>query len=136
MMALAALSAAACVPDYSEHVVRGVLYTDSTKTAVIPNASMTFRESSGSHGTFTSDAEGRWGFSYIRNLDNPVQTSAKFQMTQYDLVVKMGDDTVFYDVLTSGYSTDDTVAAYPGFMECLRNRWYNNSNDTINNDTI
>lgn len=120
----------ACTPDYSEHTFRGILYTDSTLQTVIPNADMTFMESSGAHGSFATDAQGRWGFSYIRYLDNPTQNNAKFQFEEYLIVLKYGDDTVFYELVPRYESTSDTIAIYPGYMEHLRNQW-NNNNDSI-----
>ncbi len=130
MMAAAAMLSVACTPDYSEHTFRGILYTDSTKTAVMPNASMTFRESSGANGHFASDAQGRWGFSYIRHLDNPNQSNTKFQFEEHVIVLKYGDDTVYYSLVPRYESTSDTLAVYPGYMEQWRNLW-NNNNDSI-----
>ena len=136
MMAATMMLSVACTPDYSEHTFRGILYTDSTKTAVVPNASMSFRESSGTSGKFTSDAAGRWGFTYIRNLENPSQTNAKFKYEEYQLVIKCGDDTVYYDYyVPRGNSTSDTVESFHGYMDWLRSL-RNDNNDTINNDSI
>lgn len=136
MMAAAAMLSVACTPDYSEHTFRGILYTDSTKTAVMPNASMTFSESSGAYGHFSSDASGRWGFTYIRNLENPNQVNAKLSYAEYDLVIKCGDDTVYYFIgVPRGNSTSDTLASFLGYMDWIRSMW-NNNNDTINTDSI
>lgn len=136
MLVAAGLLGVACTPDYSEHTYRGILYTDSTLQTVVPNAEMTFRESSGTSGKFTTDAAGRWGFTYIRNLDNPNQANTKLSYLEYELVIKCGDDTVYYDYsVPRGNSTSNALAAYPGYMDYLRSLW-NNSNDTINNDSI
>ncbi len=136
LIVAAGLFGVSCTPDYSEHTFRGILYTDSTKTAVVPNASMTFRESSGSSGKFTTDAAGRWGFTYIRNLDNPNQANTKLSYVEYELVIKCGDDTVYFDYdVPRGNSTSDTLASFPGYMDWLRSLW-NDNNDTINNDSI
>ena len=91
---------------------------------------MTFRESSGANGHFTSDAQGRWGFSYIRHLDNPNQSNTKFQYEEHVIVLKYGDDTVYYSLVPRYDSTSDTLAVYPGYMEHYRNQW-NTNNDSI-----
>ena len=130
MICAVSLMAVACGNDYSEHTFRGILYTDSTMQTVVPNAVMTFRESSGANGHFTSDAQGRWGFSYIRHLDNPNQSNTKFQFEEHVIVLKYGDDTVYYSLVPRYESTSDTLAVYPGYMEQWRNLW-NNNNDSI-----
>lgn len=120
---VAALMAVACTPDYSEHTLCGVLYTDSTLTATVPNAELTFRETSGANGRCQTDDQGRWAFSYIRHLDNPYQRQdAKFQMEEYFVFVKMGDDTVYWGYVPYGMSVD-TVVAYAGFTDSIRWRW-------------
>ena len=65
---------------YSEQVVRGTLYTDSTKTTPLAGDTLYFREntdgiypdaSSAYLGYAVTDAQGRWGFQYIRGFSNP-----------------------------------------------------------------
>ncbi len=130
MICTAALLATACVTDYRDYTFRGILYADSTLQGVIPNADMTFAESGGAKGRFSSDAQGRWGFSFIRNLDNPYQKGAKFQFAEYSLYVMCGTDTVFYEILPVGGNGGDAIVAYPGFMERLRSH-LDNHNDSI-----
>lgn len=128
-LALVLLLLGACVPDYTQHAFRGVLYADSTLTATVPDVELAFRESTGSHGRCLTDAQGRWGFSYVRNLDNP-NTEPKFQFAEHSIVITWGTDTVYYyDHLPYGSSTNDTVDAFPGYMDYLRARYYHT--DTI-----
>ena len=122
LVVAAAALAASCTPDYSEHTFRGILYTDSTLSAVVPDAELAFRESSGAHGHCCTDSLGRWGFSYVRNLDNPYdeQGGTKFKFEEYFLCITLGDDTVYCNFVSRGYNTNDTVTAYIGYMERFR----------------
>ena len=112
---------------YSEQVVRGTLYTDSTKTTPIAGDTLIFREStdgiwSGASSTYlgyaVTDAQGRWGFQYIRGFQNPYMqesSNAKMSYVEYFLLIKHGDDTLFWDYVgTFRSGNGDTLDLWPG----------------------
>lgn len=126
LILLAALMLFAACKEYSEHVVRGTLYTDSTMTTPIAGDTLTFRESTdmdryaGSKylGQAVTDAHGRWAFQYIRGLDNPYMqqpADAKFQMVEYYLLITCGNDTLSWEFAgTYNGSSSDTLNLWPG----------------------
>lgn len=109
-----------CGGGYHEYEYRGVLYTDSTLTTPISNATLTFGETDGIYynadrqllGSAVTDRDGRWAFQYIHNLQNPYQNTTKFQRTEYFLMITYGNDTVYWDIL--GNALGDTLKLYPG----------------------
>lgn len=130
---VAALMAAACVSDYSEHYLYGTLYSDSTQQTVVPGMQLNFREDGRYLGSASTDAQGHWGFQYVRNVDNPY-SGAKFQFVEHQLVVTDNyNDTVACQWM-SRYDTSDTITTFIGYMEWLRSIQPHNDNDTNAND--
>ena len=124
LAALAAMVATACVPDYSEHMLYGTLYTDSTQQTVVPGVQLNFRENGAYLGSASTDNQGRWGFKYIRNVDNPYR-GAKLSLEEYFLVVTNNyNDTVAYTWINHNNSSD-TIKTFLGYMEWMRNNQNN-----------
>lgn len=133
----AALLTVAC-EGYSEHIIRGTLYTDSTKTTPIAGDTLIFRETKGlgwddmNYGTYfgfaVTDAQGRWGFQYVRNFDSPYMQSVGAKMTrpEYFLLITYDSDTLYWDDVY--YCDGDTIELWPG---C----WKNPMSDTTAADT-
>lgn len=123
--AAAVLLLAGCTP-YSEQVVRGTLYTDSTMTTPIAGDTLTFRESTDIYsdasstylGQAVTDAQGRWGFQYIRGYQNPYMqqpAGAKLSMVEYFLLIIRGSDTLYWNFAgTFGDGRNDTLTLWPG----------------------
>lgn len=117
---LAVLLFASCDP-YSEHVVRGTLYQDVDMLVPAANDTLIFRETdwegrdaqSTYLGWAVTDSHGRFGFSYIRNLDNPYQQRPGTKMTvqEYYLIIIHHDDTLYYG---NANTLRDTLQLYPG----------------------
>ena len=115
---IATLLLSACNP-YSEHVIRGTLYADSTQTTPLADKTLNFYEGEAYYdfngfkylGHAVSDTQGRWAFQYIRGLDNPYQQSsgAKLSMTEYEILITCDGDTLY-----SGSPDAQNITVYPG----------------------
>ncbi len=127
---LVTLLFAACDP-YSEHIIRGTLYADSTKTTPIAGDTLVFRESdyieptadSKYLGCAVTDAQGRWGFQYIRGFDNPYMqepSGAKLSIREYFLLILHGDDTLYWEYLGGN---DEGIEVWPGCWQ--HPEWWN-----------
>ena len=118
-----ALLATAC-EDYSEHVVRGTLFIDSTKTTPMAGDTLVFYESEDYSerdakylGYAVSDDQGHWGFMYVRNFDNPYMqqpAGAKLSLPQYRLLITCGNDTLSWDYVDRGNSDEGYLDLWPG----------------------
>lgn len=141
---LVAMLFAACKP-YSEQIIRGTLYADSTKTTPLAGDTLTFRESNYMEpdadskylGQAVTDARGRWGFQYIRGYDNPYMhqpAGAKFSFEEYFLLITRGNDTLYWDFAGNfNNSRNDTVVLWPGKWQ--HPDWWNLQPDTTTIDT-
>ena len=135
LFCVAALMAAACVPDYSEHKLYGTLYSDSTQQTPVPGTQLNFREDGRYLGSASTDAQGHWGFQYVRNVDNPYG-GAKFQFAEHQLVVTDNyNDTVACQWMDH-YNSSDTITTFIGYMDWLRSNRRQYDNDTVVNDSI
>lgn len=133
MMAAAMMLAVACVPDYSEHRLYGTLYSDSTLQTAVPGMQLNFREGGIYLGSANTDAQGRWGFQYVRNVDNPYR-NAKLSMVEHFLVVTNNyNDTVAY-TLVNHYNSSDTITTFIGYMDWIRSNQSHSDSDTTDND--
>ena len=141
-----ALLVASCEP-YSEQVVRGTLYADSTKTSPIAGDTLIFRESTDGIGPYASstylgyavtDAQGRWGFQYIRGFQNPYiqeSSNAKMSFVEYFLLIIRGNDTLFWDYVgTFSSGNGDTLDLWPGKWQ-RPDWWYPEPDTTSTVDT-
>lgn len=114
------LLATACMPDYSEHLLYGTLYSDSTQQTAIPGMQLNFRENDTYLGSANTDAQGHWGFKYIRNVENPYR-DAKLSLEEYRLVITNNyNDTVACKWISYG-NTSDTIETFIGYMDWMRN---------------
>lgn len=131
---------AGCNP-YSEHVMRGTLYTDSTKTTPIAGDTLTFFETSWIErdaqdnylGQAVTDSRGRWGFQYIRGFKNPYTSrpaGAKMEIEEYFLLIVRGHDTLYWQ---SVGRSKDTLALWPGGWR--HPEWWDPQPDTTTVDT-
>lgn len=136
---LVALLFAACDP-YSEHIIRGTLYADSTKTTPIAGDTLVFYESdyiephadSKYLGYAVTNAQGRWGFQYIRGFDNPYMqpTGAKLSMVEYFLLITHGSDTLYWEYIGGN---DEGIEVWPGCWQ--HPDWWDPQPDTTAVDT-
>lgn len=137
---LVALLFVACDP-YSEHIVRGTLYADSTKTTPLAGDTLVFRESdymdynvdSKYLGFAVTDAQGRWGFQYIRGFDNPYMqqpAGAKLSMREYFLLITHGSDTLYWEYIGGN---DEGIEVWPGCWD--HPGWWDPEPDTTVVDT-
>ncbi len=143
---LLAMLFAACKP-YSEQIIRGTLYADSTKTTPLAGDTLTFRESNYMEpdadskylGQAVTDARGRWGFQYIRGFDNPYMqepAGAKFSFEEYFLLITRGDDTLYWGGAGSFSSrNNDTIDLWPGKWQ-HPDWWYQQPDTTAIDTTI
>jgi hypothetical protein len=143
---LVAMLFAACKP-YSEQIIRGTLYADSTKTTPLAGDTLTFRESNYMEpdadskylGQAVTDARGRWGFQYIRGFDNPYMqepAGAKFSMVEYFLLITCGSDTLYWGGAGSFSSrNNDTIDLWPGKWQ-HPDWWYQQPDTTAIDTTV
>ena len=143
---LLAMLFAACKP-YSEQIIRGTLYADSTKTTPLAGDTLTFRESNYMEpdadskylGQAVTDARGRWGFQYIRGFDNPYMqepAGAKFSFEEYFLLITCGSDTLYWGGAGSFSSrNNDTIDLWPGKWQ-HPDWWYQQPDTTAIDTTI
>lgn len=144
LLIVAVVLLAACKP-YSEQIIRGTLYADSTKTTPLAGDTLTFRESfeiypdadSKYLGQAVTDARGRWGFQYIRGFDNPYMqepAGAKLTLTEYYLLITRGSDTLYWGFAGNfSSSNNDTIDLWPGKWQ--RPDWWYPQPDTTTVDT-
>ncbi|MCR4658673.1 MAG: hypothetical protein K5650_00050 [Bacteroidales bacterium] len=131
--AVVALMATACVPNYSEHRLYGILYSDSTQQTAVPGMQLNFREDGLYLGSASTNAQGHWGFQYVRNMDNPYR-NAKLSMVEHCLVVTNNyNDTVAYKWMSHNNSSD-TITTFIGYMDWVRSNQPHNDSDTTGND--
>lgn len=115
-MAVGALLVAACNP-YSEHVLKGTLYSDSTMTTPLSGKTLDFYEGEYSRivyntylGHAETDANGRWAFQYIRNLDrNSLEPVSKLSRIEYSVLIVCDGDTLY-----TGSADGVNLKFYPG----------------------
>ena len=122
---------------HTDYVIRGTLYTDSTKTAAIAGDTLYFHEMEDLDPTYkvylgyaVTNIQGRWGFQYIHGLDNPYMTSAEAKMTRTEnhLLITYGGDTLYWDV----FYRNDTIEVWPG---CWKSPWRPHYPDTTSTDS-
>lgn len=127
----------ACQP-YSDHVIKGTLYSDSTLTTPIAGDTLTFletddvyREAEGKYlGQAITDERGRWAFKYTRNLDVPAN-GAKLQLTEYYLLIHDSSDTLYWEPVGRSNSDEGKIMIYPGCWKAPA--WFSgNTSDTSN----
>ena len=123
---VAMVTMCSCVERYDEYEMRGVVYTDSTRTERVGGAELLFFETEGdvtpgrhlfkALGSATTDSEGRWAFGYIRNLENPYVNGAKFtfEVLRRMLLITSGADTLYWN--STGRT--DTLEVWP-----IHSRW-------------
>ena len=122
LIASAALLCTSCFRP-EEHVLKGTLYADSAKTIAAAGDTLTFRAGrSNDYGRYlgqsVTDAQGRWAFLYIENVENPHQNETGTS-TYYPYVLIMhGGDTMY-----TGRPDKNNLTLYPG---C----WNDNTSDT------
>lgn len=118
IMAAGLLLTAACNP-YSEHVLKGTLYSDSTMTTPLAGKTLDFYEGADVWrdlvfdqylGHAETDANGRWAFQYIRNLDrNSIKPVSKLKITEYEILIVCDGDTLY-----TGSADGSNLNFYPG----------------------
>ncbi len=124
LVAVAALCS--CGERYEEYEMRGVVYTDSTRTETVSGAELLFFEAGveaspwvhefKALGSARSDRNGRWAFGYVHNLENPYGNGAKFKFerTPWTLLITSGEDTLYW----SNTGRTDTMEVWP-----IKSRW-------------
>lgn len=108
--------------DTETYRLRGILYTDSTLTTPIPNATLTFGSGEwywnstnlpiDTLGQAVTDVQGRWGIAYNVAIDPIARRDAKFHVEYSPLLILYNGDTLYmkdYNTLVS-----DTLKLYPG----------------------
>lgn len=124
-VAAAVLTLVGCARQYDEETVRGVLYTDSTLTTPITNAELYFWElyfdeyptysTEGRYlGYARTSREGKWGFSYITDFDNPYMTERKFSRVYPRLAIEYNGKLIYVD----DHNASSPIRLYPG---CWKN---------------
>ena len=122
---------------HTDYVIRGTLYTDSTKTAAIAGDTLYFHETEYLNPTYkvylghaVTNIRGQWGFQYIHGLDNPYMTSANAKMTKPEnhLLITHGGDTLYWDDIYR----KDMIEVWPG---CWQPLWRHHYPDTTSTDS-
>ena len=131
LIAVAALMATSC-RDYEEHVLKGTLYADSTRTVAAVGDTLTFRAGSDYEygrylGQSVTDAQGHWAFKYIENIANPYQNETSNVRFYPSVIIMHGHDTLY-----TGRPDRGELTLYPG---CWRSRNSSNTSDTTRTPT-
>ncbi|MCR4813161.1 MAG: hypothetical protein K5867_11280 [Bacteroidales bacterium] len=123
---VAVVALCSCGERYEEYEMRGVVYTDSTRTETVSGAELLFFETDGDAspwvhefkalGSARSDRNGRWAFGYVHNMENPYGNGAKFKFerTPWMLLITSGEDTLYW----SNAGRTDTMEVWP-----IKSRW-------------
>ena len=110
------LSSCILMHDYSEHTVRGYLYSDSTMEMPLPGAELEFYRSSIFVGTATTDSSGFWGlwYKYTPETSHDLYPhGSKFQLAEWEMVITYDGDTLFCQYRNT-FPQQDTLVLYPG----------------------
>lgn len=124
-IAVVALTLVGCARQYQEETVRGVLYTDSTLITPIAGAELNFwevyyddypvyKEEGRYLGYAKTNREGKWGFSYVINFDNPYMNRRKFDRVDPNFAIEYDGKLIYVD----DYNNISLMKLYPG---CWKN---------------
>lgn len=131
MIAVAAMLSTSC-GGYDEHVLKGTLYADSAHTIPAAGDTLTFRAGTRYDydrylGQSITDAQGRWAFQYIEDIENPYQNETGTRSYYPYVIIMHGRDTMY-----TGRPDIGTLTLYPG---CWRN-YTNISDSTTRNGVV
>lgn len=125
MILLTVVALSGCGYEYEEMEVRGQLFSDSSLTTPISGVELKFMEvwidpyyenydtqDFGDYlGTAVTDREGRWGFQFVTNLENPYMNSKFTFDRSYRGVAIIYDGSVIYK---GGINDSNLMRLYPG----------------------
>ncbi len=131
LMACATLLCMSCF-GHKEHVLKGTLYADSAKTIAAAGDTLVFRAGTRYDydrylGQSITDAQGRWAFQYIEDIENPYQNETGTRSYYPYVIIMHGRDTMY-----TGRPDIGTITLYPG---CWRN-YTNISDSTTRNGVV
>ena len=117
LMACATLLCISCF-GHKEHILKGTLYADSAGTIAAAGDTLVFRAGNFNDydrylGQSITDAQGRWAFKYIEDVENPYQNETGTNSYYPYVLIMHGSDTMY-----TGKPDKGTLTLYPG---CWKN---------------
>lgn len=117
LIAGAAMLCVSCL-GHTAHTLKGTLYADSAGTIAAAGDTLVFRAGITNDydrylGQSITDAQGRWAFMYIEDIENPYQHESGTSSYYPEVLIMHGSDTMY-----TGKPDNGTLTLYPG---CWKN---------------